>query len=278
MMPGRQYNSTGYRYGFNGKENDNEVKGNGNQQDYGMRIYDPRLGRFLSVDPIAREFAWNSPYAFAENDVIRSIDLEGLEKAVLFGGADLNSGGLSETMKSMQKNLQEYSDSKKLGYTIQAFNTKPEAGGPVMQVYNFIKDGYTKGEPIIIYGYSMGGVAAAQLSKLLKSDGIDVNLMVTIDPAFGYLAPVFGNNEIKIPDNVNTEVNIYQTEKSSLGSKGSVAVPQKGNDKTNILNIDYDAMKSGKGGDAHANMDEDTKDISEGMMKTEMLKTKKGEN
>ena len=53
----------GYRFGFNGKENDNEVKwGTGNQQDYGMRIYDPRLGRFLSVDPIAREYPWYTPY------------------------------------------------------------------------------------------------------------------------------------------------------------------------------------------------------------------------
>jgi hypothetical protein len=44
MMPGRSYAvNAGYRYGFNGKENDNEVKGEGNQQDYGMRIYDPRL-------------------------------------------------------------------------------------------------------------------------------------------------------------------------------------------------------------------------------------------
>ena len=39
-----------YRYGFNGKENDNEVKGTGNQIDYGARIYDGRLGRFLSVE------------------------------------------------------------------------------------------------------------------------------------------------------------------------------------------------------------------------------------
>src|SRR4249919_2797107 len=39
--------NAGYRYGFNGKENDNEVKGQGDQQDYGMRIYDSRLGRFL---------------------------------------------------------------------------------------------------------------------------------------------------------------------------------------------------------------------------------------
>jgi RHS repeat-associated protein len=51
-MPGRKYSAgTGYRYGFNGKENDNDVKGEGNQQDYGFRIYDPRLGRFISVDP-----------------------------------------------------------------------------------------------------------------------------------------------------------------------------------------------------------------------------------
>ena len=71
-----------YRFGFNGKENDNEIKGIGNQQDYGFRIYDPMLGRFLSVDPLLKDFPWNSCYAFAENDVIRSIDLEGLEKAI----------------------------------------------------------------------------------------------------------------------------------------------------------------------------------------------------
>ena len=69
-----------YRFSFNGKENDNEVKGTGNQQDYGMRIYDPRMGRFFSVDPLFRDFAWNSTYSFAENDIIRNIDLDGMEK------------------------------------------------------------------------------------------------------------------------------------------------------------------------------------------------------
>jgi len=81
VMPGREYSgSNDYRYGFNGKENDNEVKGDGMQLDYGFRIYDPRLGRFLTVDPISSSFPWNSSYAFGENDVIRSIDLDGLEK------------------------------------------------------------------------------------------------------------------------------------------------------------------------------------------------------
>jgi|GEM_PF-2979246 len=79
-MPGRKYafNDT-YRYGFNGKENDNEVKGEGSQQDYGMRIYDPRLGRFLSVDPLQKNYPFYSPYQFSGNNPIFSIDIDGME-------------------------------------------------------------------------------------------------------------------------------------------------------------------------------------------------------
>ncbi|MBD0376455.1 MAG: hypothetical protein ICV51_12585 [Flavisolibacter sp.] len=71
----------GYRYGFNGKENDNEVKGEGNQQDYGMRIYDPRLGRFLSVDPLVKQYPELTPYQFASNTPIKAVDIDGLESS-----------------------------------------------------------------------------------------------------------------------------------------------------------------------------------------------------
>ncbi|SEO50484.1 RHS repeat-associated core domain-containing protein [Niastella yeongjuensis] len=82
LQPGRAYlspNGEKYRYGFNGKEDDNEVKGDGNQQDYGMRVYDPRLGRFLSVDPLTKDYAQLTPYQFASNKPIWAIDLDGLE-------------------------------------------------------------------------------------------------------------------------------------------------------------------------------------------------------
>src|SRR5690606_3531311 len=79
-MPGRKLSASGlYRFGFNGKENDNEVKGEGNQQDYGMRVYDPRLGRFLSVDPLTIGFPMLTPYQFASNSPIAGIDIDGLE-------------------------------------------------------------------------------------------------------------------------------------------------------------------------------------------------------
>ena len=81
LQPGRSYSAaSSYRYGFNGKENDNEVKGEGNQLDYKMRIYDPRLGRFLSVDPIADEYPQLTPYQFASNQPIESVDMDGLER------------------------------------------------------------------------------------------------------------------------------------------------------------------------------------------------------
>ncbi|GAA4321008.1 hypothetical protein GCM10023184_06480 [Flaviaesturariibacter amylovorans] len=77
QMPGRKFAvESGYRYGFNGKEDDVET----GLQDYGMRIYNPGLGRFLSVDPIAHAFPWNSPYSYAEGDPINYIDLDGLER------------------------------------------------------------------------------------------------------------------------------------------------------------------------------------------------------
>ncbi len=79
VLVGRSWSiESQYRYGFNGKEKDDEVKGDGNQYDYGFRIYDPRLGRFLSIDPLSSRFAWQSPYAYAYNSPIYIIDFKGL--------------------------------------------------------------------------------------------------------------------------------------------------------------------------------------------------------
>ncbi|MBB3698829.1 hypothetical protein KMW28_09380 [Flammeovirga yaeyamensis] len=79
----RSWRKEGYRYGFNGKENDADLSSSQLIQDYGFRVYNPVIGKFLSVDPLAMSFPWNSTYAFAENDVIRSIDLEGGEKLIV---------------------------------------------------------------------------------------------------------------------------------------------------------------------------------------------------
>jgi len=55
------------------------VKGVGDQIDYGMRVYDPRAGRFLSVDPLTKQYPDLTPYQYASNTPIWAIDLDGAE-------------------------------------------------------------------------------------------------------------------------------------------------------------------------------------------------------
>jgi RHS repeat-associated protein len=79
LQPNRHKDSKSYRYGFQGQETDDEIKGEGNSVNYKYRMHDPRIGRFFAVDPLAGRYSWNSPYAFSENRVIDGLELEGLE-------------------------------------------------------------------------------------------------------------------------------------------------------------------------------------------------------
>jgi RHS repeat-associated protein len=77
QMPSRTYNSDDYRYGFNGAEKDDEIKGSGNHYDLGLRNYDPRIGRMFSMDPRANEYPWQTTYAYHRNSPIMTIDYLG---------------------------------------------------------------------------------------------------------------------------------------------------------------------------------------------------------
>ena len=83
LVPNRHGSSNSYRYGFQGQEKDDEIKGEGNSLNYTFRMHDPRVGRFFAVDPLFRAYPFNSPYAFSENRVIDAIELEGGEKLLI---------------------------------------------------------------------------------------------------------------------------------------------------------------------------------------------------
>ena len=74
--------SGGYRFGFQGSEKDNEFKGNGNSYTTEFRQLDPRLGRWLSVDPLFAKFSWQSPYVSLDNNSILLLDKLGTETSV----------------------------------------------------------------------------------------------------------------------------------------------------------------------------------------------------
>ena len=76
-VPGRSFSLSAYRYGFNGMEKDNEISGAGSSYYTEFRQYDPRIGRWGSVDPIMQP--WMSPYCAMDNNPISFVDPFGLK-------------------------------------------------------------------------------------------------------------------------------------------------------------------------------------------------------
>ena len=103
QLDGRTISTGDYRYGFQGQETDDEVKGRGNSVNYKYRMHDPRIGRFFAVDPLAKDYPHNSPYAFSENVVVHAIELEGLEKVVYWRAYNSN-GKLLLSQRVSNKN------------------------------------------------------------------------------------------------------------------------------------------------------------------------------
>jgi RHS repeat-associated protein len=143
------YVEGGYRYSFNGKEQDPEISGDGNQYDYGFRIYNPRLGRFLSVDPLTKEYPGLTPYQYAENSPILFIDLDGLEKALPWylrenrhGGKPVLTFGLGNVSRA--KRIEDYENKSALSKAgTFAWNVVASAWNGIADTWNEAMDGKT---------------------------------------------------------------------------------------------------------------------------------------
>ena len=73
-------------YQYNGKEMD-EMHGL-RWLDYGARMYEPALGRFMTMDPMAEKYYSISPYAYCANNPVRYIDVDGKEPGDFFRTKD----------------------------------------------------------------------------------------------------------------------------------------------------------------------------------------------
>ncbi len=76
-MPGRHGNTSDYRYGFQGQEMDDEIKGEGNSYTTHYRQYDPRLMRWTSLDPKYSKYPDMSPYSAYGNNPNIYVDKQG---------------------------------------------------------------------------------------------------------------------------------------------------------------------------------------------------------
>ncbi len=168
-----------YRFGFNGKENDdNKEWGQSLVQDYGFRLYNPAIAKFLSVDPLADKFPYYTPYQFAGNKPVVAIDLDGLEEITIHS---IYYRDLIKDVDFSKMTSQEILD------LVSSFNCHPDTGDKYGGFKNresqehAMKFYETDGQavsiqslsgPLIIHTYSRkkGGKKAIKAHLVLESD------------------------------------------------------------------------------------------------------------
>lgn len=198
LMPGRKYSAgSAYRYGFNGKEKDNEITSN--DYDFGARIYDSRIGRWLSVDPLSHKYPGVSCFSYVANTPINAIDPDG--QKVLFVNGYWDDGFLAgvagdkccqdywtpsfiaAATKYFGDTRTQFIDGK--GWSLSAGKTRFDAG------YEYAKanfDDLTKDmirdadgniiETFKVVSHSMGGAYAEGIIKYLEEKKLKVDKVV----------------------------------------------------------------------------------------------------
>jgi RHS repeat-associated protein len=137
-LPGRSYNAgNSYQYGFGGKRKDNEMYGEGNAYDYGDRIYNPKIVKWLSVDPLQQKYPYESPYAYVGNNPIFFIDVKGRFKIKHLKGDDRKAAlKVIEAIKTEVNSWKDENDPRFL-----AFQAATGAPSIAYLKNNVLKDG-----------------------------------------------------------------------------------------------------------------------------------------
>ena len=198
VMPGRSFTSESYRFGFNGMEKDGEewTGSEDSHLDFGARIYDSRLGRWMALDPLKGIYASISSYTFSANSPIGVKDSDGRlltdeEGNIIYStngnpfdkAISLNSQNPSErTITRMQNIIVYANDGTKINalkiykVTQKLMDVTYSVNGEEKTKKDWVDiKTYSDDEAYDCHGYTMLNgefwLSSGEMEKLMKHDG-----------------------------------------------------------------------------------------------------------
>ena len=140
-----------YRYGFNGMEADDEAKGDGNSYNFGARMYDSRLGRWLSRDALEAKYPDFSSYSLSLNNPVIGKDVDG--NVIIFINGQHDGGGGKSSYWG--------------GYDLDVSKT---IGDKSLRYVDGSLGGFKNTNTWAAIGFSIGGIKGAYLSVINYSN------------------------------------------------------------------------------------------------------------
>ncbi|UKB81350.1 RHS repeat-associated core domain-containing protein [Chryseobacterium sp. MEBOG07] len=240
-----------YTYSSQGQEKQIET----GWSSYRWRNYDPAMGRFFNIDPLAENYHTWSTYAFSGNRVVDARELEGLEpmeinkttknlvivnqgwvranppdgatqsqnfgKINKDGGIDYDGIGILNNLNSKTTQVGVFGSS----------NTENTKNDILSSIQSFRKQ--SSNGKLIMVGHSRGADNLIELVN--KYTDVKVDLLFTLDIADDY-------DDDSIPSNVKTAVNYYNKNDGFMGSSiGGEDIEAEDPSKTKILNVPVNA-------------------------------------
>jgi RHS repeat-associated protein len=199
---------TDYQYKYQGQERQDEL--GLNWDSFKWRNYDYAIGRFMSIDPLADKYSYNSPYAFQENKLGMGIELEGLEMVSNLGRqyhwGPINAPSASSTTSNSKSSFGMSDRNKSMGRKIiDAFINDSSPSFIETASYSITTTSYS---------YSKDGVG--DVNSISEANHLDVTtttktFTATQEGGFGV-----EGNEMKSTLKVETTSTIYAIEEGKV--------------------------------------------------------------